>query len=49
MNLAALEYVKILENGSGSFGGSRTTISEDIVPMMAVVYKKRTAPILQVA
>ena len=43
MNSAALKYVKISSNGSGSFGGSITTISEDIVSMMAAVSKKRTA------
>ena len=43
MNSAALKYVKISANGSGSFGGSSTTISEDIVSMMAAVSKKRTA------
>ena len=44
MNSAALKYFKISANGSGSFGGSSTTISEDIVSMMAAVSKKRTAP-----
>ena len=43
MNSAALKYVKISANGSGSFGGSSTTISEDIVSMMDAVSKKRTA------
>ena len=43
MNSDALKYVKILTNGSGSFGGSSTTISEDIVSMIAAVSKKRTA------
>ena len=43
MNSAALKYVKISANGSGSFGGRSTTISEDIVSMMAAVSKKRTA------
>ena len=43
MDSAALKYVKILANGSGSFGGSSTAISEDIVSMMAAVSKKRTA------
>ena len=43
MNSAALKYVKISSNGSGSFDGSSTTISEDIVSMMAAVSKKHTA------
>ena len=43
MNSAALKYVKISANGSGSFGGSSTTTSEDIVSMMAEVSKKHTA------
>ena len=33
--------MKILANGSGSFGGSSTTISEDIVSTMSAVSKKR--------
>ena len=43
MNSAALKYVKILANGSSSFGVSSTTNSEDIVSMMAAVSKKRTS------
>ena len=43
-NSAALKFVKILANGSDSFGGSSTTISKDIVYMMDAVSKKRTAP-----
>ena len=43
MNSAALKYVKISENGSGYFGGSSPTISEDIVSMMPAVSKKRAA------
>ena len=41
MNTASLKYVKISANGSGSFGGSSTTISKDIVSMMDAVSKKR--------
>ena len=44
MNTASLKYVKISAKGSGSFVGSSTTISKDIVSIMAAVSKKRTAP-----
>ena len=43
MNLAALKYVKVLANGSGSFRRSSLIIIEDIVSMIAAVSKKRTA------
>ena len=43
MNSAALKYVNILANGSSYFGGSRTTISKDIVSKMDAVSKKRIA------
>ena len=46
MNTALLKYVKILENGFGYFGGSSTTISKDIVSMMAAVSKIRNTPLL---
>ena len=41
INTASLKYVKISAKGSGYFGGSSTTTSEDIVSMMAPVSKKR--------
>ena len=40
MNTASFKYIKILANGYASFGGSITTISKDIVSMMAAVSKK---------
>ena len=42
MNTALLKYVKISENGSGSFGGISTHISKDIISMMAAVANKRS-------
>ena len=44
INSAALKCIKISASGSG-FGGSSTTISEDIVYMMAAVSKKHISPV----
>ena len=45
MNSAAIKYVKIASPNSG-FGGSSTTLQEDIVVMVSAVSSKRKAPTL---
>ena len=44
MKSSSLKYIKISAIGPG-FGGGSTTISEDIVPTMASVSKKHSAPV----
>ena len=41
MNLADIQYTQILSSGGGQFKGSITTVTEDIVAMMATSNKRR--------
>ena len=44
MNLADIQYKQILSSSNGQFKGSITTVTEDIVAMMANARKRKTSP-----
>ena len=44
MNLADIQYKQIVSSGDGQFKGSITTVTEDIVAMMATSRKRKSPP-----
>ena len=44
MNLADIQYKQIVSSGDGQFRGSLTTVTEDIVAMMANSRKQKPPP-----
>lgn len=48
MNLADIQYTQILISGGGEFKGSITTVTKDIVAMMAASKKRKPHPSLDI-
>lgn len=48
MNLADIQYTHILISGGGEFKGSITTVTKDIVAMMAASKKRKPHPSLDI-